>query len=414
MLYNHRKATWIWWVLLGVACQDRSLPPSSSSLPVAGSVKGQYSYDRAFLQKHAGGVIELRGIGGYSKVLLSADYQGRVMTSTADGDSGQSFGWINYALLSSGEKRAHFNPVGGEERFWMGPEGGQFALYFRRGDSFNLRHWQVPGVIDTSAYRVSRQDSSQVSFVKRAQLVNYCGTPFDITITRTVRLLDKASIEEKLQMPIPTGVRFVGFESVNQLANAGSQPWAEKSGLISIWLLGMLTPSDQTKVIIPFHPRPDANSLLTSNYFGPIPTSRLWVKDSVLYFRCDGKFRGKIGISPLIAKPIAGSFDFSRNVLTLIFPEVHPSGRYVNSKWEIQQHPYAGDVINSYNDGPLADGSQLGPFYEVESSSPAAELKPGQSEQYKQTTCHLQGDYLELSAIAKKILGVELQDVKQW
>ena len=46
---------------------------------------------------------------------------------------------------------------------------------------------------------------------------------------------------------------------------------------------------------------------------------------------------------------------------------------YVNSKWEIQQQPYAGDVANSYNDGPPAPGAKpLGPFYELESSSPAA------------------------------------------
>ena len=49
----------------------------------------------------------------------------------------------------------------------------------------------------------------------------------------------------------------------------------------------------------------------------------------------------------------------------------------------MQKEPYKGDVINSYNDGPLADGTQMGPFYEVESSSPALALKKGETGEYK-------------------------------
>ena len=50
---------------------------------------------------------------------------------------------------------------------------------------------------------------------------------------------------------------------------------------------------------------------------------------------------------------------------------------YVNSMWEMQKEPYKGDVINSYNDGPPAPGKPpLGPFYELETSSPALSLQP--------------------------------------
>jgi hypothetical protein len=67
------------------------------------------------------------------------------------------------------------------------------------------------------------------------------------------------------------------------------------------------------------------------------------------------------GLSPLIAKPVAGSYDAANNVLTIIVPQVDKNTPYVNSKWEWRQEPCKGDVINSYNDGPLADGTQLGP-----------------------------------------------------
>jgi hypothetical protein len=86
---------------------------------------------------------------------------------------------------------------------------------------------------------------------------------------------------------------------------------------------------------------------------------------------------------------------------------------YVNSKWEIQKEPYKGDVINAYNDGPLADGSQLGPFCEIESSSPAKELKKGEKLEYSQVTCHLQGDYNSLRRLAGQLLSVDLNEIKR-
>lgn len=375
--------------------------------------QGSYAFDAGFLKQHSTRVIELHDASNQAKVLLSADYQGRVMTSTATGDSGTSYGWINYELISSGKRKAQFNPVGGEERFWMGPEGGQYSIYFRKGDSFTIAHWQVPAIIDTLAFDVISNDNSKAVFSKTANLVNYSGTNFDLAIQRSISLLDKNSIAQKLGVSIPDNVHCVAYETTSQIKNTGPADWKKENGLLSIWLLGMMTPTAQTQVIIPFKPIPNADSLITKNYFGNIPPDRLQVKDSVLYFTCDGKYRSKIGLSPLIAKSIAASFDFKKNVLTLILFPVDPNGRYVNSKWELQKEPYKGDVVNSYNDGPLADGTQLGPFYEIESSSAAMELKRGESEEHTQTTCHLQGDYQSLRQLAKQILHVDLDEVRK-
>ena len=93
-------------------------------------------------------------------------------------------------------------------------------------------------------------------------------------------------------------------------------------------------------------------------------------------FKADGKERGKIGVSPMRAKSIMGSYDVEHKVLTVAnFTLDNENTTYVNSEWSIQEQPFAGDAANAYNDGPLADGSQMGPFYELESSSPAAALK---------------------------------------
>jgi hypothetical protein len=119
--------------------------------------KGSYGYDKAFLKAHTGHTVELVSADSSARLLLSADYQGRVMTSSAAGDTGASFGWLNYDLIAAKEKKKQFNPVGGEERFWLGPEGGQYSLYFKGGDSFNIAHWQVPPVVDTIAWNVSHR-----------------------------------------------------------------------------------------------------------------------------------------------------------------------------------------------------------------------------------------------------------------
>lgn len=392
-----------------VACSSSKKSTSSNT----DFLKSSYGYDAAFLKNHTASVLELKSADGASKVLLSADYQGRVMTSTATGDTGRSFGWLNYDLLAATQKRKQFNPVGGEERFWLGPEGGQYALYFKGGDSFSMAHWQVPAVIDTIPYDVVRTSATEAVFTKKTTLTNYSGTTFDINIERTIRLLDKAAVQQRLQTSIPSDVHLVGYETINQLQNTGTTNWTSEKGLLSIWLLGMFTPTPQTVVVIPFSPVHNARNYITDNYFGPVPADRLQVQDSVLYFVCDGKYRSKIGLSPVIAKPIASSYDFQNNVLTLVLPEIHKDASYVNSKWELQQEPYKGDVINSYNDGPLADGTQMGPFYEVESSSPALSLRSGETATYHQATLHLQGSYTSMRQLAKSILGVDLDAVKR-
>jgi hypothetical protein len=396
---------------LMVACNTapKKNTETKDSLPV----NHTYGYDKNFLKENIIGAFELVSEDSISRVLLSADYQGRVITSTAAGDSGTSFGWLNYSLIGGSQKKKQFNPFGGEERIWLGPEGGQYSIFFNKGDTFNINHWQVPALIDTVTFNLDQFSRSSATFTKKAQINNYSGTLFDVNIERTINLLSKEAIAAKLQASIPPDVKMVGYETINKLTNTGNTDWTKDKGLLSIWLLGMFTPSPKTVVIIPFTPVANARSFITDNYFGSIPAERLQVKDSVLYFTCDGKYRSKIGISPSIAKPIAAGFDFEKNTLTIVIPQVHKEAPYVNSKWELQKEPYKGDVINSYNDGPLADGTQMGPFFEIESSSPAMELKKGETGEYSQTTCHLTGDYNSLKLIAQQLLGVNLDDVKK-
>lgn len=141
---------------------------------------GSYGYDAKFFRDHKIEFLELTAPEGGAKVLVAPGYQGRVMTTTADGDGGDSYGWINYRFIESGERNPQFNPVGGEERFWIGPEGGAFSYYFKPGAEQVYANWLVPAVIDTERYDIAEQSAARVRFTKSAKLFNASGVSFDM------------------------------------------------------------------------------------------------------------------------------------------------------------------------------------------------------------------------------------------
>jgi hypothetical protein len=66
-------------------------------------------------------------------------------------------------------------------------------------------------------------------------------------------------------------------------------------------------------------------------------------------------------------------------------------------------------VVNSYNDPGTGDGQAT--FYELETSSPAAALKPAESITHIHRTCHFMGNDEGLKELARKILGVNLSRI---
>ena len=96
----------------------------------------------------------------------------------------------------------------------------------------------------------------------------------------------------------------MAYESDNRITNAGKEAWKKDTGLLSIWILGMFTPSPATTIVVPIKPGPESELgvKVTSDYFGPVPPERLVVKDDVVFFSGDGKYRSKIGINPKRSK----------------------------------------------------------------------------------------------------------------
>jgi len=373
--------------------------------------KGSFGYDLQFL-KSKDSVIVLKN--GDAQVIVSPKYQGKVFTSTARGLTGSSSGWINYKAMNNDSLAPHINAYGGEDRMWLGPEGGQFSIFFKPGDKMVFDNWQTPSGLDSEPWKLVSYDLLNVSMTKELQFQNFSGTKFNVSLNRRVKLLSLEDLSGSLGISPDSTIKWVGFESANSLTNAGTEKWTREKGTINIWMLAMLTPSESGVVVIPYQQgdEKELGKVATTNYFGEIPADRIKIGDGTLYFKVDGKHRSKLGLSDKRAKTFAGSYDTSRQMLTILqFTKPSTNTGYINQLWEIQKEPFKGDVINSYNDGPLANGSQMGPFYEMESSSPAAFLAPGESLTHTQRIFHFVGTETQLNLISGKILGVSIGQI---
>jgi hypothetical protein len=359
-----------------------------------------FSEDLAFLREHT--EVILLSDPKRALVAVTPAWQGRVMTTTAEHDRGQSFGWINRGVITSSKGKPPGNFCGGEDRLQLAPEGGpqsiSEALYAR-------------------PLRLVRKTKQSVAFETEFPATNSAGNSFQVGIRREVRVLEPKETLPELDVPPSHAVSVVAFETRNALVNLGRQPWRKDTGLLSIWIRGMFTPpSPATTMIVPIKAGSDLElgPKMTSNYFGPIPSERLRVTENLIYLRGDGQFRSKIAINPRRSRRILASYDEHRRVLTLVqFSQSDDLVDYLNPVGDGQDDPYGGAVASSYNDGPVSPGDKsLGPYYQMESFSPAVALQPGASIEHMQRTLHLTGIDRELDRIMRVLLGVRLEHVK--
>jgi len=389
--------------------EDAAMQP-----PVYGQVK-------QFLSEHTE-IVELKN-DKQGRLIVCPEYQGRVMTSTLDGDDGMSFGFICYDFIKQAQNDLHFNNYGGEERMWISPEGGQFSLWFEPGmETQKLKDWYTPKDLNEGPWEVVAAERDTVVKMKREMnLQNTSATKFDITVTRDVRMLGARDIAELFDADVSDildddGVKSVAFETVNRITNDGDA-WTLDGGLISIWMLGMFNSSPKSVTIVPYREGDESElgAEVRADYFGKLTPERLRVLPGAILFRADGNFRSKLGTTKQRAVDVLGSVDFANGVLTLVkfsMPDNPVEEPYMNNLWgKPLAKPYDGDVINAYNDGPNELGTQMGKFYELETLSPASPLKTGETLTHCNRTIHIRADRATLNRIAKKVLGIDLETV---
>jgi len=282
--------------------------------------------DATFMSSHTD-ILVLKN--GAAAVAVAPAWQGRVMTSTFDAKTGPSFGWINRPVIekgflsdeeAKGKLESQIYIFGGEERFWLGPEGGQFALYFKPKAKFEFSDWKTPAPIDTEAYKLVSKTDHSATFSHSATLINYSGTEFNVGIHRKITVLEKSDASKLLGVKLGDNLQLVGYETDNQITNNGEKAWKPETGLLSIWILGMYNPSPTTTVVIPFKEGSDTElgPKVNDEYFGKVTKEYLQTHEDILYFKGDGTKRGKIGITPQRSKGIAGSYDAGGKVLNIV------------------------------------------------------------------------------------------------
>jgi hypothetical protein len=374
-----------------------------------------FNEDLDFLRQHVETIVLANDED--SQIVVVPDYQGRTMTSTSAGLSGTSYGYLNYDAIATDQHDPQINLYGGEDRMWISPEGGQYSVFFDPGAPMEYAHWRTPAVLDTEPFELTQQDERSVSFTKRASLVNWSNFRFQVQMDRRVVLLDRDNASEHLGLDLD-GLSLVAHESHNTLTNTGESTWQPETGLIGIWMLCMNKPSPRATLLVPFEPGPvdQLGPCVNADYFGKLDSSRLVVdeKAGLIFFLGDGNLRSKLGLTFQRVRPLLGSWDPQRGVLSVVqfnLPREAPNG-YNNNLWQHQDDPYSGDVINAYNDGPNESGGQLGGFFELETISPALALQPQQSYTHIHRTIRMEGDREPLAVVARKIFGVSLDEIE--
>ena len=388
-------------LLLLAACTSAN--PSETSRPgpdfPPNPEGAAFDADRAFLRSHDSALVTLAS--GRAALVASAKYQGKVFTSTATGE--ESFGYLDYDALEAVAPDPHINGYGGENRLWIGPEGGPLSVFFAADVPFTPDDWYVPAAIDREPWDLVSADSASVVFAKAGQAQSRRGTRFDFRLDREVRLLPAGDIAAGFGVSLPTGVQAVAYRTDNALTNTGTAAWTRETGTLCLWALDMLPASDSAVVIYPLA----AGTTLADvrPYFGEMDARHRQVRGGTLLFRGDGSFRSKVGLSPKHATGRGGSLDLAAGTLTVIDYDLDREGAYLGMEWEELSDPYAGDAATTYNDpGPAT-------FYELESIGEAAFLAPGQRAAHRHDVYHFTGPRAQLLALAEELLGVSEAEV---
>ena len=394
--------------ILSVSCANKNKGNDMSTFE-----KGTFGYDLNYLSQKDSLIVLKDNNAEDAQVIVSPKYQAKVFTSTAEGLAGKSLGYVNYKAIESELIDEHMNGYGGENRFWLGPEGGQFSVYFEPGKEQVYDNWHTPKPIDIEAWDLVSADSKKVVMKKAMRVKNYVGNELSLNVDRSVELISTADIQKSLVLIIDPKVKSVAYSTVNTITNLNDFEWTDKTGTICIWILDMFIPAPKAVTIIPFNEgdEKEIGKIATTDYFGEIPADRLAVKDNVMYLKTDGKYRSKLGMNAKRTKSIAGNYDPESNRLTITTYSTVKDVIYLNQEWNPKKDPLTGDAMNAYNDGPLEDGSIMGPFLEVESVSEAAFLKPNESLSHTHNVYHFVGDIEQLNAISEKLLGVSLHDL---
>ncbi|MGD9647907.1 MAG: DUF6786 family protein, partial [Pirellulales bacterium] len=187
----HRVFVSKWAAVRAILSAAWLLPAATLLGAEPASRYGSYQDDVAFLKKHTA-VVELTDDSGKARVAVCPAWQGRVMTSTCAGTSGPSFGWLNRSFIEAGKNDLVFNNYGGEDRFWLSPEAGQFALFFQPGAEQKVANWFTPPGLNEGSFEPATPTEPGLLLKHQLKLTNASNTEIELKVERGIRRLELA------------------------------------------------------------------------------------------------------------------------------------------------------------------------------------------------------------------------------
>lgn len=344
---------------------------------------------------------------GPSRLAVVPAWQMRVATGSL-AEEGASLGWLNRPKLRAGGQDPRANLWGGLERLWIGPEGGPGSVFFPPGADFDLGSWRIPALVDRLPFRTDQGAETWTAGSAEGRVENRLGECFDLRIERRIELLEPGLA---LGLNLPNGVRTLCFASDNTLINAGRSAWDATTGFLCLWTAGMFPHSDKAVAFVAG--RPGERIQVIADYFGELDERRLRAGNWGVRFAVDGMHRSKIGVPASCTTGWQGAWDPQRGRLTLVYAKVSPNADYLEARWHSRTGPFGGEAIHQYNDGPAKPGgAPFGPFFELESSSPAARLAPGERCVHRSLTVVLEGPRAALEEVARSHTGCTLAQLE--
>ena len=394
-------------------------------------------------------VLELCNDFG-ARIAVCPDWNGRVMTSTADGIDGDSYGLVNVMQIEERLKaQGHVMPhqlIGGEDQLVLSPEGGPFSLFYdydSEASAIHRHHIEPPIGYTEGPFEIDTVPREPEMRLRRnVRMQNLAGARFDIDLIRSIRLhsendmarLFDPVILAALEQP---AISYVSYRTVNTLVNRGAT-FSKYSGLLSLRVRGMYNSTPYHVLVIPFKPghEEQLGKRFSADFFGTAPHGRLRLMPESLLLRTDGRFRCQIGVSRARAVSRVAAIDFRNGVFSIMefnLPEDADSCDYLcNDYCETNEgaeadfvatreryllengagNPYAGEVVRAYGNGLSdTDGDTHSSYYEFDTFSPAVELQKNESITHIQHTTHIHADRATLVFLLDALFQIDFDTV---
>ncbi len=373
-----------------------------------------FGQDLAFLKKYDPDCLILGQ--GESYIAVSPKWQGRVLTSTLEGEEGLSLGWYNRSLAAEKDKEEEYlNRFGGEDRLRIGPEGGDASLFFPAGTLFAAENWRPPRFLSLEPWTLVEKSATEARFEKSAEVENAKGVRFKMLVERQVSFIPRSDTSKILGIDLPEGVKTVAYQSINKVTNLGPDDWNAKFGMVNISVQSCFNANETTAVFIPYKPgdMSEFGDILSGEYF-VASESQYVVEPNFIKFKVDAKRIEEIGVNAMRSKGIILTFNEKSNVLTVI-TYLRPASvkGYLPNTWRRNNPKGEGDAVSVYNNGPIAQGAFYAmPFYEISTHSPALALSKGKSQFHLQRTYHFSGSEYDLGKIAYALTGISMKQIR--